>query len=1074
MKHPKKVLIIGSGGLSIGQAGEFDYSGSQAIKALKEEGIYTVLLNPNIATIQTSSGLADKVYLLPITKEYVTEVIKKERPDALLASFGGQIALNTAVELHRSGILEKHNVKILGTPIESVIDTEDRKRFVGRLNEIGVLSPKGYSVSTVNAALKASKSIGFPIMIRAAYALGGKGSKVVQNTAELKKAAEVALATSPQILVEEYLKGWKEIEYEVMRDKYDNCITICNMENFDPLGIHTGESIVVTPSQTLSNKEYHFLRSLSIKTIRHLGIVGECNIQFAFAPDRHEYRVIEVNARLSRSSALASKASGYPIAFIAAKLALGHALPELPNKITEETSACFEPALDYVVVKMPRWDLKKFQNVSRTVGSEMKSVGEVMAIGRNFEEALQKACRMINTGKRGVVANGINIEKLTSELTHPTDLRVFAIAQAMNRGFSVDKINRLTGIDRWFLEKIHNIVTTAALLRKKKAKITSQDILTAKKQGFSDLQISHLAKISEDTVTKRRTKARIRPVVKQIDTLAGEFPAQTNYLYLTYNASENDATEKLMTKRPKGDVIVLGGGPYSIGSSVEFDWCCVTAGQTLQKEGHGCIMINSNPETVSTDYDVFDKLYFEELTRETILEIYHKEKPHGIIVSVGGQIPNNLALKLSNDGVNIIGTKPEFIDMAENRHTFSKLLDSIGVDQPAWKELSKLADVKNFAKKVGYPVLVRPSYVLSGAAMRVATDAKQLERFLSQAGDISPDHPVVVSKFITDAKEIEMDAVARDGELVGYAISEHIENAGVHSGDATLVFPAQKLYIETIRRIKSITREIAKALHINGPFNIQYLAKDNEIKVIECNLRASRTFPFISKVLGQNIIEFATHAMLGKPVTKLDKSVFDLDHMGVKAPQFSFTRLRGADPLLGVEMMSTGEVACIDHSFHHAFLKAMAAADGALPTHIKKGLTIALSIRSEHKSDKLIEKLHELSSLGVQFCALPRTHSWLTKYKIKTTKLAVPGSNKKPAADSWLMDKKIDLVINIPEDQGSKPSTSYVDDYNLRRLTVDIGVSLITNIHCTLDYFDALVENTRSKPDILELEAYHE
>ncbi len=1067
-KDIRSVLVIGSGGLSIGQAGEFDYSGTQAVKALKEEGIRVVLVNPNIATIQTSEDLADTVYFLPLSHSFLSRVIKKEQPDGILATFGGQVALNSAVSLHQRGTLARYGTRVLGTPIASIMDTEDRGRFVRKLKEIGVLTPRSKAVSSLAAAQRAAQAIGFPIMIRGAYALGGEGSRPIASEKELDDAVRIALASSPQILIEEYLEGWKEIEYEVMRDQYDNCITICNMENMDPLGIHTGESVVVTPSQTLTNEEYHFLREISIRTIRHLGIVGECNIQFALNPNKTlDYRVIEVNARLSRSSALASKASGYPIAFIAAKLALGYSLADLPNRITQKTSACFEPALDYIVVKMPRWDLNKFQGVAREVGSEMKSVGEVMAIGRTFEEVIQKACRMINTGMKGLIGNTISFpQSLAHELQRPTDRRIFAIAEALRSGMPVSRVARLTHIDPWFISAINNITTTA---RRLSAEPLSRNLLlTAKRQGFSDAQIASLSGSAESAVASLRKRFRIFPARKQIDTLAAEYPAQTNYNYLTYNASQDDAPASA-NRRKK--ILVLGSGPYSIGSSVEFDWCAVSAGKTLQEEGYECIMINSNPETVSTDYDVFHTLYFEELSKESVLEIVRKEKPEGVIISMGGQIPNTLALPLKQAGVRIIGTDPNSIDQAEDRHKFSKLLDRLDVDQPAWKEVTSLRAVKQFARTVGFPVIVRPSYVLSGSAMRVASTMEQLERYLSRASEISPDHPVVISKFITGAKEIEMDAVAYKGEVVAYAISEHIENAGVHSGDATLVFPAQKLYIETIRRIKRITRRIAHALAITGPFNIQYLAKDNEIKVIECNVRASRTFPFVSKVLRKNLISFATRAMISRtPPRRLSKSVFDLDYVGVKAPQFSFTRLRGADPLLGVEMMSTGEVACLDTNVGSAFLKALKAADPNLPLSAHQ-LFVCLAGMCGAKTEKLLPCITELQQRGVRFFSLPHVWEWLKRNGITTRKIFPPSSRRTPSFSSLLYRKTFSLVVAF-SDEDASVDKQFIDHYRIRRMAVDHRVSLITNINCAVAYFDALLENAGDECEILPLDAY--
>ncbi|MFA7227831.1 MAG: carbamoyl-phosphate synthase (glutamine-hydrolyzing) large subunit, partial [Melioribacteraceae bacterium] len=909
MKHKiKKVLIIGSSALKIGEAGEFDYSGSQAIKALKEEGLFTILINPNIATIQTSDYLADKVYLLPINTNYVEKVIDKEKPDGIILGFGGQTALNCGLALQREGILRKYNVQVLGTQISAIENTEDRQLFCNKLSEIDVKFPLSKAVSSVDAATEFAGKIGYPVIIRIAYALGGLGSGICRNKNEVKKLATKALSYSSQILVEEYLEGWKEIEYEVVRDRYDNCITVCNMENFDPMGIHTGESIVVAPSQTLSNNEYHMLRKVAIRTIRHLGIVGECNIQYALDPESQDYRVIEVNARLSRSSALASKATGYPLAFVAAKLALGYGLHELPNSITKTTKAFFEPALDYIVIKVPRWDLKKFRFAKRQLGSSMKSVGEVMAIGRKFEEVIQKAMRMLDIGVEGLTASRIKVEfdELEDALRNPTEERIFAVVQALKQGYSVEWVHSLTHINKWFLNKIRNIVEIENEIISSKKKLTVELLLRAKKHGFSDRQIANVIGKDAHDVFLLREKFNIHPFIQHIDTLAAEYPAKTNYVYMTYNCSSHDFEFNL-----KKSIIILGSGPYRIGSSVEFDWCCVITGKTLREMGYKTVMINCNPETVSTDYDQFDTLFFEELTTETIWEIYSNLNPRGVIVSMGGQTPNNLALKLHNIGIKILGTSPDSIDKAENRSKFSAMLDDLGIEQPEWNKLSKIEDALQFANKVGYPVLVRPSYVLSGAAMAIATDDIELTRFLQKAVDVSPEHPVVISKYLVNAKELEFDAVAQNGEIVCSAISEHVENAGVHSGDATLVLPAQRTYLETMRQIKQISADIARSLKINGPFNIQYIAKDNRVKVIECNLRASRSFPFVSKTLKKNFIEIASKVIAGKKVEPWEYFTFSYDYVGVKAPEFSFTRLEGADPTTGVEMASTGEVACL-------------------------------------------------------------------------------------------------------------------------------------------------------------------
>ena len=1035
---PKKVLVLGSGALKIGEAGEFDYSGSQAIKALQEENVETILVNPNIATNQTSKDLADKVYFLPVNPYFVEKVIKKEKPDGILLAFGGQTALNCGVKLFEKGLLKKYDVKVLGTPVQTIQNTEDRELFNKELQTIGVKMPKSIACTTTKQALRAAERIEYPVIIRAAFALGGKGSGFADNKTELKKLLDKAFAYSPQVLVEENLKGWKEIEYEVVRDKDDNCITVTNMENFDPLGIHTGESIVVAPSQTLSNSEYHSLRTISIKTIRHLGIVGECNIQFALDPKSEDYRVIEVNARLSRSSALASKATGYPLAHVAAKLALGYTLPDLKNAVTKKTTACFEPALDYLALKMPRWDLEKFQRVSNEITSEMKSVGEIMSLGRSFEEVLQKGLRMLQIGLHGLTANKkveLKREALEKEIAIPTPKRILAIAEALKKRWSVKKIHDLSGIDLWFLEKLKKIIETERELKKKK--LSPQLLLKAKKHGFSDKQIATIVGKKEQTIRKQRQKNKILPFVKQIDTMAAEYPAQTNYLYLTYHGNTHDSR---ITK--KKSVIILGSGSYSIGSSVEFDWCCVNALKTVEEAGYETIMINYNPETVSTDYDISDKLYFDELSVERVLDIYEIEKPHGVILSTGGQIPNNIAKKLKKAGVNVLGTDPDNIDRAENRHTFSAMLDRAGIDQPKWKELVKIEDAIAFAKEVGYPVLVRPSYVLSGAAMRVAHNKELLTDFLKCAAAVSPDAPVVISKFEKGAKEIEIDAVAYNGNLVIWSIGEHVEHAGVHSGDATIVLPSQKLYIQTIRKIKKITKSIARELSISGPFNIQFIAKQNEVKVIECNLRASRSFPFASKVTGYNFIEIATKAMLdmkkNPALTKNDYKTLDLDYVGVKAPQFSFSRLHGADPVLGVEMASTGEVACFGETLQCAFLKAMMSVGFILP---KKNILLTIG-RLEDKVD-FLESAKQLYAMGFTLFATQGTSEFLKQHDIKNTRLYKVSKKKKPNILDYLRAKKIDLVIDIPKNYTREEIT---DGYKIRRTSIDMNVQLLTNV----------------------------
>jgi carbamoyl-phosphate synthase large subunit len=1058
MNKPGKVILLGSGALRIGQAGEFDYSGSQAIKALREEGIQVVLINPNIATIQTSDAMADKIYFLPLTPFFVEKVIAKEKPDGIILGFGGQTALNCGVELHAQGVLEKHGVRVLGTSVQAIIDCEDRQRFVDRLDEIGLKTPRSVAVRSPQEAVEAAHEIGYPVMARVAYALGGLGSGLSISDEELLAQARKAFAFTNQILVEEYLEGWKEIEYEVVRDCHDNCVTVCNMENFDPMGIHTGESIVVAPSQTLTNHEYHKLRDISIQVIRHLGIVGECNIQFALDKKSDDYRIIEVNPRLSRSSALASKATGYPLAHIAAKLALGYSLTELPNSITKKTMACFEPALDYVVVKIPRWDLIKFKRASKKIGSEMKSVGEVMAIGRTFEEALQKAIRMLQVGMYGVVCNDIAFQDLERELKNPTDLRVFAVAEAVG-GLDIDRIHELTQIDRWFLHKIRNIVNMEKVLREHSLSDLPEDVLrSAKRLGFSDKQISLSMGCHKLEIRELRKQAGIIPFVKQIDTLGAEYPAQTNYLYLTYNGEEDDIDFSDSNK-----VIVLGSGSYRIGSSVEFDWCCVNAVLTLRNLGYRTLMINYNPETVSTDYDICDKLYFDELSFETVADIYEKENPRGLIISMGGQIPNNLAVKCKDYGLNILGTSPESIDNAENRHKFSALLDELGVDQPDWKELTDLDEAQAFANNVGYPVLIRPSYVLSGAAMSVALNDGELRSYLGKASQVSPDYPVVISKFIENAKEIELDAVAKNGELYVYAITEHVENAGVHSGDATMVLPPQRTYLETTRRMKKIGREIARALEINGPFNIQFIAKGNSVKVIECNLRASRSFPFVSKIFKLNFIDLATKLIMGIDMPPIDKSCFELDYVGVKAPQFSFTRIKGADPVLSVEMASTGEVACLGDSFEEAFLLALLSVGFEYP---KKN--VLLSTGPFESKAQFMPDAKRLHDLGFRLYATRGTSDFLKYNHIPSEILNWPLEKKAPNILTYIEERKLDLIINIPK---SHEEVELTNDYLIRRKAVDFNIPLITNLQFAERFIDAI---SRYSLDDLAVKAWDE
>ncbi len=1041
----KKVLLLGSGALKIGEAGEFDYSGSQALKALREEGIETVLINPNIATVQTSEGVADQIYFLPVQPYFVEEVIKKERPDGILLSFGGQTALNCGVELYRNGILDKYNVKVLGTPVQAIIDTEDRELFVEKLDEIGVKTIKSEACENMEQARKAAAELGYPVIIRAAYALGGLGSGFADNEEELVKIAEKAFSFSPQVLVEKSLKGWKEIEYEVVRDRYDNCITVCNMENFDPLGIHTGESIVIAPSQTLTNSEYHKLRALAIKIIRHIGIVGECNVQYAFDPQSEDYRVIEVNARLSRSSALASKATGYPLAFVAAKLGMGYGLFELKNSVTKTTSAFFEPALDYVVCKIPRWDLSKFRGVDKELGSSMKSVGEVMAIGRNFEEAIQKGLRMIGQGMHGFVENReLEIEDIDAALREPTDKRVFVISKAMHKGYTVDQIHELTKIDKWFLEKLQHIIDIDEAMKKCNINTLDKELLrTAKVYGFTDFQIARAVGLEDElksmrkaslVVRNRRKNYGILPVVKQIDTLAAEYPAQTNYLYVTYAGVKSDIT----FENDKRSIIVLGSGAYRIGSSVEFDWCGVQALNTIRKEGYRSVMINYNPETVSTDYDMCDRLYFDELTFERVMDIIDLEQPNGVIVSTGGQIPNNLAVLLDEQHVPILGTKAQDIDNAEDRAKFSQMLTNNGINQPEWSALTSMDDIDRFIERVGFPVLVRPSYVLSGAAMNVCSNEDELKRFLQLAANVSEDHPVVVSKFIEHAKEIEMDAVAKNGEVIAYAISEHIEFAGVHSGDATIQFPPQKLYVETVRRCKRVGRQIAKELHINGPFNIQFMARDNDILVIECNLRASRSFPFVSKVLKINLIELATRVMLGLPVEKPSKNLFDLDYVGIKASQFSFNRLQKADPVLGVDMSSTGEVGCLGDDTNTALLKSMLSVGHRIP---KKN--ILLSTGGAKQKVAMLDAAKMLIDHGYKLYATGGTSKFLNENGIENTHVLWPSEEgDEPKALDLLHNHTIDMVVNIPKNLTSSELTN---GYKIRRAAIDLNVPLITN-----------------------------
>ncbi len=1067
-KDIKKVLVLGSGALKIGEAGEFDYSGSQALKALREEGIYTVLINPNIATVQTSEGVADKIYFLPVNPFFVERVIAKERPDGVLLAFGGQTALNCGVELYKSGVLEKYNVQVLGTPVQAIMDTEDRELFVEKLDEINVKTIQSEACETIEAARAAAKELGYPVILRAAYALGGLGSGFCDNEDELNKLAEKAFSFSPQVLVEKSLKGWKEIEYEVVRDKYDNCITVCNMENFDPLGIHTGESIVIAPTQTLTKSEAAKLRALAIKIVRHVGIVGECNVQYALDPNSEDYRVIEVNARLSRSSALASKATGYPLAFVAAKIALGYGLFELKNSVTKNTPAFFEPTLDYIVAKLPRWDLGKFRGVDREIGSSMKSVGEVMAIGRTFEDTIQKGLRMIGQGMHGFAENKtLHVDDLDHALAAPTDKRIFFLSQALHEGYTIDRLHELTKIDRWFLEKLQNICKTDAELKAlpNLQAIDAELMRKAKIQGFSDFQIAKAVGLGEQMdmdfavlmARKYRLSLGIKPVVKQIDTLAAEFPAQTNYLYLTYSGTANDITYL----NDRKSVVVLGSGAYRIGSSVEFDWCGVQALKTIRENGYRSVMINYNPETVSTDYDMCDRLYFDELTFERVMDILELENPHGVIVSTGGQIPNNLALKLDAQHMPILGTTARSIDNAEDRDKFSAMLDRIGVDQPEWSALTSMDDVKVFIDKVGFPVLVRPSYVLSGAAMNVCFNQEELERFLKMAATVSKKHPVVISKFMLNTKEIEMDAVAKDGEIIAYAISEHVEFAGVHSGDATIQFPAQKLYVETVRRIKKISGQIARELHISGPFNIQYLARENEIKVIECNLRASRSFPFVSKVLKINFIDIATRIMLGLPVEKPSKNFFDFDYVGVKASQFSFNRLQKADPVIGVDMTSTGEVGCLGEDANSALLTSMLSVGMRVP---KKN--VLFSIGSPKQKAQMLESARQLIAKGFNIYATLGTSHFLTEAGIPNTTVYQPSEEGTPQAIDLMREGVIEFVVSVPKDIVTDPQNDVC--YHVRRAAIDLNVPLLTNARlaaafinafCTVDVNDLAIQS---------------
>jgi len=1059
LSEVKKILLLGSGALKIGEAGEFDYSGSQAIKALKEEDKEVILVNPNIATVQTDLGLADKIYLLPVNSYFVEKIIRKEKPDSIMLGFGGQTALNCGLELERLGILKKYKIKVLGTPVDSINKTEDRELFVKELNKINVKTPRSIAVRSVADGLKAVKQIGFPVILRAGFTLGGLGSGFVNKMSELKKALKSAFSYSPQVLIEEDLRGWKELEYEVVRDSIDNCITVCNMENFDPLGVHTGESIVIAPSQTLSNTEYHMLRDISIKTIRHFKILGECNIQFALNPDSLDYRVIEVNARLSRSSALASKVTGYPLAYIAAKLGLGYKLTELKNSITQKTYSCFEPALDYVALKIPRWDLQKFPKVEEDIGSKMKSVGEVMAIGRSFPEVLQKAIRMLQVGKYGLVLNKSRTETIREDIITPSPRRLFAISRALLSGISIDEIHDMSKIDKWFLYQIKLIDSFRK--RKKSKQIEKDFMLEAKKLGYSDVQLAILLNSTEQKIRTKRKLLKVLPCIKQIDTLAAEYPAETNYLYTTYHGTANDISETKKVDKKK--IMILGSGPYKIGSSVEFDWCCVTTAKFLRNLGYKVVMVNYNPETVSTDYDICDKLYFEELSLERVLDIYEFEKPKGIILSMGGQIPNNLAMKLHQNKVRILGTTPTSIDKCEDRYKFSSILDKLEIDQPEWKELSTLSAAKLFVKKIGYPVLLRPSYVLSGSGMKVCYDEKTLAQYLLDNAHISDKNKVVISKFEEGAKEIEIDGVAQYGELVIYALTEHIENAGVHSGDATLVIPPQKLYFETVHQVKRITKAILSELKITGPFNIQFLAKENKVKVIECNLRASRSFPFVSKATGYNFIEFAVKSMLGHDIQG-DYKTLDLDHIVVKAPQFSFSRLSGADPILGVEMASTGEVACFGDTLEEAFLKSLLSTGFKMP---KKNILLTLGELEE--KIEFLDSAKKLVEMGFKIFATTNTHNLLKEKGIRSKKVFKISEKRSPNILTLLEKKKFDLVINS---QSIKQPFSEQDGYTIRRKAIDFNIPLINNIKIATLFVNLIYKHSIDELEIKSLEEY--
>lgn len=1068
----KKVLVIGSGALKIGEAGEFDYSGTQALKALKEEGIETVLVNPNIATVQTSEGIADKIYFLPILPDFIEKVIRKEKPEGILLAFGGQTALNCGVALFKSGVLEKYNLKVLGTSVESIIASEDRDLFRARLDSLQIKTARSRAVSSVQEAFAAAEGIGFPLIIRAAYALGGLGSGFAGNLKELKELAEKALAHSSQILIEESLKGWKEIEYEVVRDCHDNCITVCNMENFDPIGIHTGESIVVAPSQTLTNSEYQKLRGLSMTIARSFGIIGECNVQFALSTNSEDYRVIEINARLSRSSALASKATGYPLAFVAAKLALGYGLYELKNTLTQITSAFFEPALDYVVCKLPRWDLKKFYGVSNKIGSSMKSVGEVMAIGASFEEAFQKGLRMLDIGLEGFERpkgkKSLEKETLEERLQRPTDRRIEALEEAFDAHYTVEKLYELTRIDPWFLYKLRNIHQTKGLLSQyaTPAQVPRELLHLAKKQGFSDLQIAQIFnQVDSESIAHllrvRRKTLGILPYVRQIDTLAAEYPAKTNYLYMTYHASRHD----INYEKDSQSVVVLGSGVYRIGSSVEFDWCCVNALKTLREEGYRSVMINCNPETVSTDFDECDRLYFEEISLERVLDILELENPKGTIVSMGGQIPNNLALKLHKNDQKLLGSSALSIDGIEDRYKFSKALDSLGIRQPRWRELSTMEAIHDFIEQVGYPVLIRPSYVLSGAAMNVVSHSQELAHYLTEAAALSPEHPIVVSEFIENAKEIELDAIAHKGEIFYHAISEHVEFAGVHSGDATLVYPPQNIYLSTLKEVERTARKIAKHFKISGPFNIQFLSKNNRLQVIECNLRASRSFPFVSKVSGFNMIQLATEVMLGKiPSEPRGSDFFTLNHIGIKASQFSFSRLQGADPVLGVDMTSTGEVGTLGRNFDEALIKSMLAVGYTLP---KKNILI--SGGPLHSKLDLLEAVKLLTDKGYRLFATEGTHEFLEKHDLHSTYLYWPDKKCSPNVSDYIRQKKLDLIINIPKNL----SKSELDnDYAIRRAALDFNIPLLTNARLARAFIRAFCESDPENLSIAEWKDY--